>query len=468
MATASGWGTSRELSAFETVMWRAEADPRLRSPVCSLEELDCAPDWERLVTAHDWATRAVPRLRQRVVEPALGLSHPEWLVDEHFDLAYHLRRVRLPDGARFSDVLAAAARVGMTPFDRARPPWEAVLFEGLPDGRAAYLFKFHHATSDGVGALQLFGALRSLTREDDPAGEEPPAPGPESTSHLGALTRQAVRDARGGLHALRRTAVHLRRPDQAINDALGYGSSLRRVLADPPAEGSPLLRGRSLTRRFLAFDVAFADLRGAAKAVGASLNDAFLAALLGGFRRYHEQLGVPIDTMPIAIPVSVRRPDDPGGGNRIAALRLAGPVGLADPAERMLSIRASVLAGREEPALEGVTLLAPALARLPGVLTARLAGRMTVSTDLQATNVPGIREEIYLAGARVERLYGMPPLPGLPTMVSLVSHGDVCCIGVNLDPAAVTEADLFARCVAEGLDEVLALHPGADAAVQRT
>jgi hypothetical protein len=32
----------------------------------------------------------------------------------------------------------------------------------------------------------------------------------------------------------------------------------------------------------------------------------------------------------------------------------------------------------------------------------------------------------------------------------------------------VTEPDRFARCLAEGLDEVLALHPGAGAAVQRT
>jgi hypothetical protein len=289
----------------------------------------------------------------------------------------------------------------------------------------------------------------------------------EPTTHLGALTRQAARDARGGLNALLRTASHLRRPDHAVSDALGYGGSLRRVLADPPAEGSPLLTGRSLSRRFLAFDVAFADLRGAAKSVGASLNDAFLAALLGGFRRYHEELGVPIETMPIAVPVSVRRPGDPAGGNRFAAVRVAGPVGLADPAERMLSIRELILAARDEPALEGIALLAPALSRLPGALTARLAGRMTISTDMQATNVPGIREEIYLAGARVERLYGLPPLPGLPTMISLVSHGNVCCIGVNLDPAAVTERDRFGRCLAEGLAEVLAVHPGAGAVVQR-
>jgi hypothetical protein len=88
----------------------------------------------------------------------------------------------------------------------------------------------------------------------------------------------------------------------------------------------------------MAFDVAFADLRAAAKAAGGSVNDAFLSALLGGFRRYHIEMGSPIERMPIAIPVSVRREGDPAGGNRFAGARLAGPVGIADPARRIQAI----------------------------------------------------------------------------------------------------------------------------------
>jgi len=42
-------------------------------------------------------------------------------------------------------LLEAAAQLAMSPFDRARPPWEAVLYEGLPDGRAAYVLKMHHS-----------------------------------------------------------------------------------------------------------------------------------------------------------------------------------------------------------------------------------------------------------------------------------------------------------------------------------
>src|SRR4029077_20532617 len=133
--------------------------------------------------------------------------------------------------------------------------------------------------------------------------------------------------ARGAASMLRRLA----RPQRATLDAWSYAQSLRRVLADPDAPGSPLLKGRSMSWRYLALDVDFADLRGASKKAGATLNDAYLAALLGALRRYHEQLGVHVDALPIAIPISVRREGHAAGGNQFTGARLAGPVGVADP-----------------------------------------------------------------------------------------------------------------------------------------
>jgi hypothetical protein len=214
-------------------------------------------------------------------------------------------------------------------------------------------------------------------------------------------------------------------------------------------------------------DVGFADLRAAGKAVGGSLNDAFIAALLGGFRRYHEEMGCPIQTMPVAMPISIRREGDSEGGNRFVAARFAGPVGTEDPAERIKAISKLVTAARAEPAIEGMGLATPLLSRLPGVIISQLAGGLTMGNDLQASNVPGIREDSYLAGARIERAYPFAPLPGCAAMIALVSHRDQCCIGINLDPAAITDIERFGRCIAEGFTEVLALHPGAADPVRR-
>jgi hypothetical protein len=152
----------------------------------------------------------------------------------------------------------------------------------------------------------------------------------------------------------------------------------------------------------------------------------------------------------------VRREGDAAGGNRIAGARFVGPVGIADPRQRMQAIGSLVGSIRREPGLDGMSVLAPALARLPAAILTAIAGGMTKSNDLQASNVPGLREELYLAGALVERAYGFGPLPGCATMITLNTHRETCCIAANVDPAAVTDPELFARCLERGFAEVLA------------
>ncbi len=465
------WGEAREMNALETLMWRVELDPRLRSTITGIEILDCTPDWDRFLAAAEWGTRMAPRFRQKVVEPALGIGNPCWVNDPDFDLHYHVRRMRLPEGGGWRALFAAAEQVAMTPFDRARSPWEAYLFEGLPDGRAAHMLKMHHSTTDGMGSVQLFSQLHSRTRESNPAKPQPPPPLPERQTPVGLLLEQLSRDAQalpGLVQQAVGAAFHvLLRPRTTIAGLLGFVSSMARVTAEPAAKGSPLLCRRSLSWHFLALDVAFADLRAAAKVADASINDAFVAALLGAFRLYHEALGHPIVELPMAIPISVRRKGDAAGGNRIAGARFAGPVAIADPRARMRAIGALVRSIRSEPGLDGMSMLAPALARLPAAILSAIAGGMTKSNDLQASNVPGLREELYLAGARIERVYGFGPLPGCASMITLNTHGDTCCIAANIDPAAVTEAELFGQCLERGFAEVLSLHPTAAPPVRR-
>jgi diacylglycerol O-acyltransferase len=82
---------------------------------------------------------------------------------------------------------------------------------------------------------------------------------------------------------------------------------------------------------------------------------------------------------------------------------------------------------------------------------------MARGNDLQASNLPGASGPVFLAGARVERLYPYAPLPGCPAMITLVSHGPTCCVGVNYDPAAFAEGELFLASLEAGFAEVLAI-----------
>src|SRR4029453_911834 len=160
------------------LMWRVEADPRLRSTMTAVYLLDRPPDWDRFLAAHEWATRLIPRIRMRVVDPPFALGMPTWVVDDQFDLSFHVRRVRLPEPGTLRQLLALVATDGMASFDRSRPPWRASLVEGLEDGRAAYVLKLHHSLTDGQGSVQLVGLLHSRKRGQSPDQAPPDAPAP--------------------------------------------------------------------------------------------------------------------------------------------------------------------------------------------------------------------------------------------------------------------------------------------------
>src|SRR5439155_4925169 len=131
-----------------------------------------------------------------------------------------------------------------------------------------------------------------------------------------------------------------------------YARSLARLLAPGESPRSPLLSGRSAGNRLLCIDVRLDQLKAGGATAGGSVNDSFLAAVLGGMRRYHEQHGVMADTLMIGMPVSLRTQHDPLGGNRFAGVRFAGPLAERDPAQRIRAVREFVLAARGEPAID--------------------------------------------------------------------------------------------------------------------
>jgi diacylglycerol O-acyltransferase len=63
---------------------------------------------------------------------------------------------------------------------------------------------------------------------------------------------------------------------------------------------------------------------------------------------------------------------------------------------------------------------------------------------------------VYLAGARVDRLYALAPPSGAACNVALLSHCGTCCIGVNVDTAAVPDPDALVEDLRAGFDEVVA------------
>ena len=461
------WGTSTQMSPLETAMWRAEAaDPRLRVNVSMLELLDPAPDWDRLLAAHEWASRMVPRMRQRVVEPALALGTPTWVTVGDLDLSWHVHRVRVPAPGSPRQLLDIVQEFAAAPFDRDRPLWQALLVEGLADGRAGYAVKSHHSVTDGLGAVQLMVRLHSRSAEHDPHRPEPAVAAASGASRAGLLATQvagavrstpmtALRQGAGVLGALARPFESASR---VAGQAVGVARWAGQNAAAPP--GSALLARRGGGWHFDAIDVPLNDLKAGAKAAGGSLNDGLLAAVIGGFRRYHERYEAPLDRLVVGFPISLRTQDDPQGGNRFTGARFAAPMAERDPAARIAAVRQFVLTARAASAAAAEAVpaaLAPALSWLPAPVIGIVSGRLTSTNDVQVSSIPGVPYPVFIAGSRITHMYPFGPLPGCAAMITLISHDGECCIGINTDTSSIADPGALTDDLRAALDEVVAL-----------
>lgn len=358
----------------EAAAWRAEtAEPGRRANVALLELLDAAPDWDRLVAAHEWASRMVPRMRQRAVEPPLRLGNPTWVVDDRFALDQHLGRLRLPTPSPRA-LLDVVAECVAAPLDRDRPLWRAVLIEGLAGGAAAYLAVTHRGVTDGLGAVELMGLLHSRTAEHDPNRPEPPVPAPGRTP-----------------------PITLPRLPDLLERAMG---------SFPPVgpAGSALLAGRGGRWRCELLDVPLDGLRDAAQAAGGSVNDAVTAAVLTAFRGYHLRLGAEPGPLTVRVPLTLRTSDDTASATLHASL--AEPPGVAEVREFVLDA---------DPGEPGAV------------------------ADVRVAALPGVAHPVHLAGPRITRAFPFAPLSGSAATVTLLAHDGTACLGLVLDPTAVTE-----------------------------
>lgn len=448
-------------------MWRADTDPRTRSSGILMELLASEPDWARLVAAHERVTSTIARLRDRVVEPPVPIVQPTWSPDPDFDLNNHLQPIRIEAPGTHRQLLDLCEALMHRPFDRDRPPWHATVVTGLQGGKAAYLLKIHHSLTDGLGLIQLLELAHSDQagpRSHDRVQRTPAAA--RRLTPLGVLTSgvrdQVSRLPRGLERAARRLARATLDPARSVSEGAQLVRSLGRTLQQPQVKRSELLRGTGgVGIRLLTVDAPLDGLRAAAKAVDASVNDAFLASVLGGVRRYHEAKGTVVDRLPIGMPISLRAADDPLGGNQFAGARFGAPMAEKDPAARMLEIRDFVLTARAEPAVGFVNTISPALTKLPTPVVIELSAKLTAASDLQISNIRGIGHPLYLAGAEIEGMYPLGPRPGVAAMIAMITYNGRCCVGINADPDVVPDPDELADCLRAGFAEVIAVGAGA-------
>lgn len=390
----------------------------------------------------------VPRLRQVVYRPSRWLGPPLWVDVPRFEIADHVRELRLEPPAGEPELLRAAESLRRERLDAARPMWEIWFLTGLPDRRVAMFVKIHHSIGDGLAAMSIVGAL--MDPAADAQGPPPPAWRPAQRPSEADL---AADELRRRLRGLRRGLAHLAHPVATFRQVRRALPALREVFADRPGSRTSLDRIIGLDRDLAVLRAPYRGVRRIARRHGATANDVLLAVTAAGLRRMLLARGEPVDeiTLRAYVPVTLRR--RLGGaqvGTVVSQMVVPLPLVGAEPAARLRAIAAETKRRRARPRVDLGKLFR-------GRRTTRILLKIIIGqrVNVATASVPGPRRPGSLAGARVLGVFPILPLLGnQPIGVGAVSYAGTLGIGVTIDRA---EAPDLATLLAGMRDELRAL-----------
>lgn len=407
-------------------------DPPPSGPSLGLGELR-----DRVATRLD----RLPRLRQRLATPALGIGNPVWVDDEEFDLERHVCAAPAEGPVDEPGLRAVVAGLMATRLPRERPLWRADLVE-LDGGGSAVVVRIHHCMADGITALRVLSAIL-LDPDSGPSGSAQPG------SRLAAPPSASPRSPRALLaEAIRVPAVLARELS-------------RRGSASP-------LAARVGDRRSVAFASAPLDeVRRLGKAFGpgVTVNDVVLAAVGGGLRRWLEHRHSALSGLRVQVPVSLHhhdeRPDELGNHDSFMFVDL--PLAEPDPVDRLLAINAETSERKRHHDAQVLDAFFHDLAHVSHSLE-RLGERWAMDPRvfaLNVSNVPGPPGPLFVLGAPVRELYSLAEIADRHALrASVVSAGGKLAFSLCADAEVVDDLHVVADGISEEIEALRARASG--------
>ncbi|MGI8663600.1 MAG: WS/DGAT/MGAT family O-acyltransferase [Acidimicrobiales bacterium] len=419
----------------------------------------------------------LPPFRRRIVEVPGGLHHPVWIEDPDFELDHHVRQMRVPAPGGHHEMDDAIAKIASSPLDRSRPLWEIWMLEGLDDGNVGFLAKMHHSLADGVASAALLANVMTPTADDvDP----PPAPSPWVPDAVPSRWRLLLDAVLAIVHDIGRLPGLLGRTIPRIRAVVAHRRNASvatpRPILDSPR--TPFNAGLTARRSFATATLSLDDVKAVKTAFGVTVNDVVLGIVAGSLRAWLSAKGaLPDQALVAGVPVST---DDPGeisrlGGNKVSNLFTSLRTDLDDPVARLQAIHEVTRAAKVVHNLLGVDTLAEWSEYTPPRPYAwfmrwygrhNLADRHRPPINLVVSNVPGPREALFIAGARMESIFSVGPiLEGIGLNVTVWSYLDQLNVGVIAcrdhidDPHEITEG--MAAALAELLKLARTVGPSA-------
>lgn len=413
----------------------------------------------------------VPRYRQRLLYPPLRIGRPFWIDDPRFNLEYHVRHTALPAPGSIEQLRNLAGRIFSQRLDRSKPLWELWLVQGLEGDRFAIINKTHRALVDGVHRLDITTLL--FDRSPSPPPHRSPAaawiPHPEPTPP--ELAAAALRDALGAPRQLiEQVGSILNTPETAqaaVQELLDDVKELASGYLDPPST-TPLNVPVGPHRRIAWVRYPLADFKQIKDALGATVNDIYIAAVSGALNRWFRHRGLRTRGVRLRAAVPVSQSWGSSGRlshNRVVEVFAPLPIDCNDPVDRVRIVHKALHDLKSSRRALGARTIASLQEFAPPALMAQVA-RLGFSTrffNLVVANVPGPETPLYLLGRQVVQIAPVGFLvDNSALMFLLVSYNGMLEIGLTADPDALPDLEIIAEALDDAVTELR------DAARRRT
>ena len=78
----------------------------------------------------DRRVRDVPEVTRKLRKVPMGIDHPIWVRDQHFDIDHHVHPLALPSPGGYAELVELTSHLAGLPLDRSKPLWEMWVIEG--------------------------------------------------------------------------------------------------------------------------------------------------------------------------------------------------------------------------------------------------------------------------------------------------------------------------------------------------
>lgn len=386
-----------------------------------------------------------------------------WEEDPAFSLQHHLEVVPGTFSRKALQDWASARLNQSLPYYR--PIWKFWL---LPDaeGGAALLLRMHHCYADGLSLLGIFERLCPPSPQQAPVlyGAREEADIGRWGRAASAWLRELTASEPGGAEAAEigegedvsrnggspgRNAL-----ERASWKSLKLVNELSQFLVEPEDTESSLKRSL-LGRRQCRWSepVALDRFRGIATFTGVTINDVLLSCVASAVRKRLVADNTDMDEaiLHAAVPVDIRsrlpaeiKPEPGTLGNYFGTVFVPLPVDGESSLERLFRIKHETrkLKKSWQPGLSWA--LAGSASLIPEAWRQPVADLFYRKASAVVSNVPGTRDQRYLAGCRIlEQMFWVPQAGDIGLGVSIVSYAGQVQFGVVADEAVMAAPENF-------------------------